>query len=88
MDMPVKQKTGLITSLLFSLLVIILFIGACIGIPGDTMTPQVNPQTGTPAAPAADSITLYGTVSDLHRMNCPCFTLVTGTGTVTAGTTL
>jgi hypothetical protein len=85
MHMPEHQKTGHITSLFAFLLITVLLTGACTSAPASPaqslpVTAPIIP-AGTPAA--SGTTTVHGTVSDLYRMNCPCFTLVTGKGNLT-----
>jgi hypothetical protein len=66
-------------------LIVLLLASGCTGIP-PAPSAHAAPVTATiiPGTPAVShSTTVHGTVSDLHRMNCPCFTLVTDTGNLT-----
>jgi hypothetical protein len=82
--MRILQKTAIMTSLSALLLIIVLLAAACTGVPAPAATPPAQPPVSTTGNQASSgTITIHGTVSDLHRMNCPCFTLVTGTGNVT-----
>lgn len=66
--------------------ILFLLAGACTAgaiPPAAAHAGSVGAATGNDTPPATGSTTIRGTVADLHRMNCPCFTLVTATGNVT-----
>ncbi len=64
------------------LVIIILLVSACTNAPSPVQAPPpVSPPVRTVETPAAGNLTtVHGTVQDLYMLNCPCFTLVTGTG--------